>query len=50
MGKEYWSGLSCLPPGNLPKKGIEPVFLMSPALADGSFTLAPPGKLITIRK
>ncbi|KAI4548034.1 hypothetical protein MG293_000364 [Ovis ammon polii] len=29
----YWSGLPCPPPGNLPKPGIEPTSLMSPALA-----------------
>ena len=31
--KEYWSGLPCLHPGDLPDPGIEPVSLMSPALA-----------------
>ena len=30
---EYWSGLQCPPPGDLPDPGIEPVSLMSPALA-----------------
>ena len=48
--QEYWSALSCLPPGDLPRKGTEPVPLMSPALAGGFFILAPSGKLITIRK
>ena len=39
LGKrEYWSGLSCLPPGDLPDPGIEPASLMSPALAGGFFT------------
>ena len=33
-----WSGLPCPPPGNLPNQGIEPVSLMSPALAGGFFT------------
>ena len=42
--KEYWSGLLCPPPGDLPDPGIEPVSLASPALTDGFFTLAPPGK------
>ena len=37
--QEYWSGLPCLPPGNLPDPGIEPVSLMSPALAGGFFTI-----------
>ena len=36
--KEYWSGLLCPPPGDLPNPGIEPVSLVSPALADGFFT------------
>ena len=30
--QEYWSGLLCLPPGDLPDPGIEPVPLMYPAL------------------
>ena len=25
----YWSGLPCLPPGDLPHPGMEPVFLVS---------------------
>ena len=36
--QECWSGLPCPPPGDLPDPGIEPVSLMSPALAGGSFT------------
>ena len=36
--QEYWSGLPCPPPGDLPDPGIEPVSLMSPALAGGFFT------------
>ena len=36
--QEYWSGLPCLPPGDLPDPGIEPVSLTSPALAGGFFT------------
>ena len=38
---EYWSGLPCPPPGDLPDPGTEPV---SPALARGLFTTEPPGK------
>ena len=38
--QEYWSGLP-FPPGGIPDPGIGPV---SPALADGFFTTAPPGK------
>ena len=36
--QEYWSGLPCPPPGDLPDPGIEPMFLMSLALAGGFFT------------
>ena len=36
--QEYWSGLSCPSPGDLPDPGIEPMSLMSPALAAGFFT------------
>ena len=35
---EYWSGLPCPPPGDLPIPGIEPESPMSPALAGGFFT------------
>ena len=36
--KEYWSGLPCPPPRDLPNPGIKPASLMSPALAGGFFT------------
>ena len=36
--KEYWSGLPCPPPGDLPDPGIEPSSLVSPALTGGFFT------------
>ena len=36
--QEYWSGLPFLPPSDLPNPGMEPTFLMSPALADSFFT------------
>ena len=36
--QEYWSGLSCPPPGGLPDPEIEPVSLKSSALPGGSFT------------
>ena len=42
--QEYWSGLSCLPPEDLPDPGIEPESLTSPASADRFFTTS------TIRK
>jgi len=32
--QEYWSGLPCPPPGDLPNPRIELVSLMSPALAE----------------
>ena len=39
--QEYWSGLSCPPPGNLPNQGIEP---RSPTLQADSLPSEPPGK------
>ena len=36
--QEYWSGLSCSSPGDLPNLGTEPASFMSPALAGGFFT------------
>ena len=42
--REYWSGLPFPPPGDLPNPGIEPVSLVSPALAGRFLTTAPPGK------
>ena len=36
--QEYWSGLPCSSPGDLPDLGIEPVSLMPPALTCGFFT------------
>ena len=41
--QEYWSGLPCPPPGDLPNPGIEPMSLMPPALS-GRFLLWPPAK------
>ena len=38
--QEYLSGLPCPPPGDLPDPGIEPISLMSPALAGGFFTIS----------
>ena len=34
----HWSCLPCLPSGNLPSPGIEPMSLMSPVSAGGFFT------------
>jgi len=36
--QEYWSGLPFPPPEYLPNPGIDPLSLMSPALAGGFFT------------
>ena len=36
--QEYWSGLPCLAPGDLPNSEIEPASLVSSALAGGFFT------------
>ena len=36
--KEYWSGYPFASPGDLPNSGIEPMSLMSPALAGVFFT------------
>ena len=41
--QEYWSGLPCPPPGDLPDPGIEP---RSPALQADSLSSELPGKLI----
>ena len=42
--REYWSMLPFPTPGGFPDPGIDPTPLVSPALADGFFTAAPPGK------
>ena len=42
--QEHWSGLPCPPPGDLPDPGVEPMSLMSPALAGGFLPLVPAGK------
>ena len=36
--QEYWRGLLCPPPGDLPNPGIEPASLKSPELAGRLFT------------
>ena len=43
--QEYWSGFSCLPPGDLPDPGIEPG---SPALQADSLLSEPPGKPVCV--
>ena len=37
--QEYWSGLPCPPPGDLPDSGTGPVSLTSPVLAGVFFTI-----------
>jgi len=44
--QEYWSGLPCPPPGDLPNPGIKP---RSPALQADSLPSEPPGKSKHIR-
>ena len=39
--QEYWSGLPCCPPGDLPNPGIKP---RSPALQEDSLSAELPGK------
>ena len=49
--QEYWSGLPCPPPGDLPDPGIEPASPAAPILAGGFFTQAgslPSGKLASL--
>ena len=41
--QEYWSGLPCPSPGDLPDQGSKPC-LISPALVGGFFTTELPGK------
>ena len=42
--QEYWSGLPCSLPGDLPNPGTEPVSPASPALAGRFFTPEALGK------
>ena len=44
--QEYWSGLPCPPPGDLPNPGMEPRF---PALQVNSLPSEPPGKPMNTR-
>ena len=46
--QERSSGLPCPSPGDLPNPGIQPTFLMSPALAGRFFPNSGPGKPLTI--
>ena len=43
--QEYWSGLPCLPQGELPNPGIKP---RSPTLQVDSLPSEPPGKSVLV--
>ena len=43
--QEYWSGLPCPSPGDLPKPGIKPASPVSPALQADSLPSEPPDTL-----
>ena len=45
--QEYWSGLPCPTPGDLPDPGIKLASLRSLALADGFFTTSATGKRLS---
>ena len=38
LSQEFWSGLPCPPPGDLPNPGVKPESLASPVLAGRFFT------------
>ena len=42
--QEYWSGLPCPPPGDLPNLGLNPSLLYLLHWQAGSLPVAPPGK------
>ena len=43
--QEYWSGLPCPPPGDLPNLGIKPCIVNISCITGGFFTTEPLGKL-----
>ena len=43
--QDYWSGLPCLSPGDLPDPGIGPTFPVAPALQADSLLLSHWGRL-----
>ena len=47
--QEYWSGLPCPSPGALPSPRIEPVSLLSLALAGGFFTTSTAWEATSLR-
>ena len=44
--QQYWSGLPCPPPGDLPDPGMELASIMSSALAVGFFTTSTTGEAL----
>ena len=46
--QEYWSGLPCPPPENLPNPGIEPTSVCLLCCQAGSLPLVPPGKPLSL--
>ena len=49
LWQEYWSGLPCPPPGDLPDSGIELASPASPALQVNSLLLSHPGSPMVAR-
>ena len=47
--QEYWSGLLCLPPGDLPDPGIEPASPASPELQADSLPTKPPVQFSSVQ-
>ena len=48
--QENWNVLPFPTPGDLPNPGIKPMTLVSPELAGGFFTTAPPVKPLSVKK
>ena len=46
--QEYWSGLPCPPPGELPNPGIKPASCVSPTLAGRFFTTSNTWDALTV--
>ena len=46
--QEYWSGLPCPPPGDLPHVGMEPAFPVPPALQVAYLPTQPLGLLLPL--
>ena len=47
--QEFWNGCPCPSPGDLPNPGIEPMSLVSPALAGGFFTTSTTWEALQIK-